>query len=152
MTKLARFLFILMAVAALWLLFGCHSAQYPYRTTIITERGVEIPFNLAVAKTEKQREVGLSENKRLPRDSGMIFLSDKEKVWQMWMKGTTISLDMIFFDKTGEIVKIHSNAVPESLTVISSDIPVQGVLEIGGGLSSYLGIKTGDKISQIEFN
>ncbi|MBO7333084.1 MAG: DUF192 domain-containing protein [Alphaproteobacteria bacterium] len=152
MTKLARFLFIAMAVGAVWLLFGCHSTAYPYKTTIVTERGVEIPFNFAVAKTEKQRELGLSGRKVLPRDSGMIFLSEKERVWYMWMKNTYVPLDMVFLDKEGKITKIHANAEPESLTVISSDMPVKGVLEVSGGLASYLGIKVGDKVSQIYFN
>ena len=76
MTWVARILFIGMSVAALWLLFGCQSAQYPYQTTILTERGVEIPFHLAVARTDEEKEKGLSERSYIPKDSGMVFVSD----------------------------------------------------------------------------
>ena len=151
MTWVARILFIGMSIAALWLLFGCQSMLYPHQTTVLTARGVEIPFHLAVAETDEQKEKGLSFRTYVPKDSGMIFTSERPKIWHMWMKDTQVSLDMLFFDENGKIVKVAERAAPFSLKVISSDVPVKGVLEINGGLSSYLGIKPGDKITVTDF-
>ena len=62
---------------------------------------------------------------------------------QMWMKGTLIPLDMLFFDEDGRIVYIHT-AKPLDLTVISSGQDVAGVVELSGGICEKLNIKSGD--------
>ena len=82
----------------------------------------------------------------LPEHRGMLFIAPGDQIWTMWMKNTFIPLDMIYFKRDGEIVKIIKKAKPHDLTHLSSDMPVAGVLEIGGGVTDKLGIAVGDRI------
>jgi uncharacterized protein len=53
---------------------------------------------------------------------------------------------MVFIGIDGRIANVHERAVPQSLDTISSAGPVKGVLEIGGGMASRLGIHAGDRV------
>jgi uncharacterized membrane protein (UPF0127 family) len=64
----------------------------------------------------------------------------------MWMKNTLIPLDMIFIKDNGEIEKIIKMTTPKDLTVIGPEVKLKAVLEINGGITSYLNIKKGDYI------
>ncbi|HSR54741.1 MAG TPA: DUF192 domain-containing protein, partial [Alphaproteobacteria bacterium] len=103
-------------------------------------------FKVELAISVRQRMQGLMWRKRLPPDSGMLFIYPGNQVIEMWMKNTLIPLDMLFIDKTGKIVRIRERAVPQSVKVISSGQKVKGVLELAGGTVSKLGLKTGDRI------
>ena len=103
----------------------------------------EYTFSVEVADTPKKAIKGLMYRLSLPEKSGMIFFDKTDKVWYMWMKNTSIPLDMVFFDKEGKIVKI-TKAVPLDLTLISSDIPVKGVLELNAGTCEKYHIEKGN--------
>ena len=64
----------------------------------------------------------------------------------MWMKNTLIPLDMLFIAEDGVVVKVVERTVPLSLTSISSDRAVRGVLELNGGTADRLGIRPGDQV------
>ena len=81
---------------------------------------------------------------QLSVNNGMIFISETDQIWTMWMKNTLIPLDMLFFDRKGQIQKIIPNAQPLDLTSLSSDVPVAGVLEINGGIAEKYNIQPGD--------
>ena len=61
------------------------------------------------------------------------------------MQNTFIPLDMVFIAADGTVKTIHVNARPLDTTPISSEVPVQFVLEIPGGRSQEIGLKVGDK-------
>jgi uncharacterized membrane protein (UPF0127 family) len=61
------------------------------------------------------------------------------------MQNTMIPLDMIFVATDGTVKTIHVNARPLDTTTISSEVPVQFVIEIAGGRSQEIGLKPGDK-------
>jgi uncharacterized membrane protein (UPF0127 family) len=61
----------------------------------------------------------------------------------MWMKNTYIALDMLFVAADGPVVKI-AHAIPPDETTISSDVPVNGVIELQGGICEKLHLKVGD--------
>lgn len=103
-------------------------------------------FNVEIARTMAEQEKGLMFRTEMPADQGMLFTMGKNAVTRFWMKDTLIPLDMLFVSKNGVIRKIHANAVPKSLQPISSDEPVQAVLEINGGKAKDLGIAVGDKV------
>lgn len=103
-------------------------------------------FEVEVADTVEKSIKGLMFRSHLPENAGMIFISPQDQVWAMWMKNTFIPLDILFFDRTGKIIKIFENAKPFDLTVLSSDEPVAGALEINGGICARYGIKPGDYI------
>ena len=76
----------------------------------------------------------------------MLFIYPKNQVIKMWMKNTLIPLDMIFIKDNGEIEKIFKMTIPKDLTVLGPEIKLKAVLEINGGLTTYLDIKKGDYI------
>ena len=62
------------------------------------------------------------------------------------MKNTFIPLDMIFIKDNGEIEKIIKMTTPKDLTVVGPQVKLKAVLEINGGITSYLNIKKGDYV------
>ena len=59
---------------------------------------------------------------------------------------TVLPLDMIFFAADGRIIRIAERTVPFSTTVIYSEAPARGVVEVNGGTAERLGIRVGDKV------
>lgn len=107
-------------------------------------------FELIVADSQKEREVGLSETKSLPENQGMIFIFDKPDYYSFWMKNMTIPIDIIYINN-GKIVTIHKNAQPpisqtESPIIYSPLEPSDKVLEIQSGLSEKYDFKKDDKV------
>jgi uncharacterized membrane protein (UPF0127 family) len=103
-------------------------------------------FLVRIASSDAQKDRGLMWVENLPKNYGMVFNFDEERMVYMWMKNTKISLDMIFINHEGKVVNIYHQAVPESLRIISSIKPSSKVLEINGGLANILGIKVGDYV------
>jgi uncharacterized membrane protein (UPF0127 family) len=103
-------------------------------------------FNIEVATTEKEKELGLMFRTHLADNEGMLFPYDRPRRLSMWMHNTYISLDMLFIRDDGTIARIEERAEPLSDRVISSGSAVSAVLEIPGGAAARLGIKAGDKV------
>ena len=68
----------------------------------------------------------------------------KEQIIKMWMKNTYIPLDMIFIKDNGIIESIIKMTKPRDLTPIGPNLPIKAVLELNGGITTYLNIKKGD--------
>lgn len=113
-----------------------------------TDKGV-FAFNLEIAETPKQREVGLMYRTSLAPDAGMLFDYHGEQQVAFWMQNTLIPLDMIFIGADGIVKNIHVNARPLDTTAIPSGVPVQFVLEIAGGRSVEIGLKAGDRFEHV---
>ncbi len=121
--------------------------SFPKSTlTIDTADGKQHKFAVQVATTPEQTEYGLMFRRQLNDDTGMLFIWDRPWVIKMWMKNTYIPLDMLFLDATGKITHITADAKPESLDIISSEVPSSAVIEVSGGTASRLGILVGDKV------
>lgn len=73
--------------------------------------GKTIQVDLAV--TPDQREIGLMNRLKLPKDYGMLFVFPYEIRLEFWMKNTLVDLDIIFIDKTGRVTAVHPR-VPRS--------------------------------------
>lgn len=138
----SRFIFI-------FLLLACSSPAYAKpslgEVRIHTANARFIFISEIVEKPEDLAD-GLMFRENLAEDTGMFFIFGQEKIANMWMKNTLLSLDMIFIDGDGTIVKIAKNATPHSEAVISSGVPVRAVFEINGGMCDKLGIKEGDTV------
>jgi len=102
-------------------------------------------FNVEVVDTNETRAKGLMFRQELAKDAGMLFDFLSERNTSFWMQNTFIPLDMVFIAADGTVKTIHVNARPLDTTPISSEVPVQFVLEIPGGRSQEIGLKVGDK-------
>ena len=103
-------------------------------------------LNVYIADSNYKRKKGLMYVKNLPINHGVLFKFDSPRIASMWMKNTHMSLDILFIDENQTITKIHSKAKPFNLKEIRSNNKVKWVLEMNGGLTKELNIKTGDSI------
>lgn len=103
-------------------------------------------FHVEVADTPDTRAYGLMNRKSMPFSAGMLFVYDKPQPVDFWMKNTLIPLDMLFFDATGTVERVHENAVPHDETPIPGGNAIQYVLEINGGVAAELGIGPGTQM------
>jgi uncharacterized membrane protein (UPF0127 family) len=112
--------------------------------TIHSQNGAH-HFRVEVATTLDQQQRGLMFRRSLAGDRGMIFPYDPPQDVGFWMKDTLIPLDMVFIRADGTIARI-ANATPLSLETVLSDEPVGAVLELRGGRTAELGIRSGDRV------
>ena len=115
---------------------------------IVTRDGRKLAFNVEMALTPKQQEVGEMFRTSVPADGGMLFDWGTVRESMMWMKNTLVPLDMVFINADGTIRSIAENTVPHSLATVSSRGPVRATLELAGGTTAKLDIRVGDKVQQ----
>jgi len=116
-----------------------------------TQDGQKIEFDVFVADTADEREMGLMYVQSLPQDQGMIFDFQTPQRVAFWMKNTLISLDILYIGADGRIRQIFDNAKAGSEEVMFSDGKMRAVLEINAGLSKKLGIQPGDLVKHSLF-
>jgi len=114
--------------------------------TITTASG-EHKFMVEIADDDAERQRGLMERPPLADDRGMLFEFPDVAERGFWMHNTPSPLDIIYIDPHGRIVSIAKNAAPNNDTVLPSNGPAMGVLELRAGRSDEIGAKPGDKIT-----
>ncbi len=106
-------------------------------------------FELRVADSQKEREIGLSETKSLPQNQGMIFIFEKSDYHSFWMKNMKFPIDIIYINND-KIVTIKDNVQllkkDENPIVYAPTEPSDKVLEISAGLARAYKFKKGDKV------
>jgi len=106
-------------------------------------------FNVSIARSEKEHEVGLSGTKSLDQNQGMIFLFNNPGYYSFWMKDMKFPIDIIFINND-QIVTIYNDAPTvqgqENLIAYPPTQMVDKVLEIQAGLSEKYNFKIGDKV------
>ncbi len=112
----------------------------------IASRDRAFTFQVELAQTPKQRQIGLMHRRDMAPDHGMLFDFRVTAPVSMWMRNTYIPLDMMFLRSDGVIVNIAHDTVPHSEEVLRSSGPVRAVLEVPAGTSRMLGIKPGDRV------
>jgi len=138
----ARFLGLLMAAVMAFLPLAACSDEN--KAVLHTATG-NYAFSVEVVDTDATRAKGLMFRQELAKDAGMLFDFLEERNTSFWMQNTFIPLDMVFIAADGTVKTIHANAHPFDTTPISSEVPVQFVLEIPGGRSQEIGLKVGDR-------
>ena len=130
---------------ALIVTLGRAGAAELSRLTIVSGQGAQT-FNVELATTPDQMQVGLMFRQNLAPDAGMLFVYPSEQQVAFWMKNTVIPLDMLFIAGDGKIRRIVERTIPLSTAVIPSVDEVRAVLEVNGGTAARLGIKPGDVV------
>ncbi len=96
-------------------------------------------YRCELTETAEERRKGLSGRDILSPDEGMLFdFTDDEETPEMWMKDTTIPLDMIGIDDDGDVIQIYTPK-PESEDLMPFP-NCKYVLEV----NANSGIKLGD--------
>jgi len=106
-------------------------------------------FEVEIADTPQERARGLMYKTSLKENEGMLFVFDKPGIYGFWMKNTLIPLDIIWLDKSKEVVFIKENAQPclkENCSVFKNQKPAKYILEINAGKVKELNLKVGDKL------
>jgi uncharacterized protein len=124
----------------------------PTDPLLIVSGGKSLPFKVEMADTPQESEMGLMYRASMPKDHGMIFDFRPSREISMWMKNCVFPQDMLFLDETGTVIAIVENARPGSERLISPGFPIASVLELNGGVTKEMGIKTGDKVQHKLFN
>jgi len=138
---------IMAGLIALSLNVACAADAPTEKLTVISAKdGSKHDFDVEIADTPTDREIGLMYRTKMDPDHGMLFEMEQNEVVQFWMKNTLIPLDIVFVASDGTIKSIHDNAIPQDLTGISSEAPVTGVIELNGGRAKALGLAAGDKV------
>jgi uncharacterized membrane protein (UPF0127 family) len=117
----------------------CDSATVALRST----QGQLHRFSVELADDPSERAKGLMGRAEMASASGMLFAYSAPGNPVFWMKDTLIPLDMLFFDASGRLVRLHAMANPHDLSTIDGGPGVQFVLEINGGLAAALGLTIG---------
>jgi len=125
--------------------------EFPREPLTIQRKTGRDLFQVWIADTPARHQQGLMWVRVLARDQGMLFLLDAPRHFDLWMKNTYVSLDMVFFDETGRVTGIARNTTPLSTAIVSSPGEVAGVLEILAGESQRRGIEVGDKLLHSAF-
>ncbi len=119
------------------------------RIDILTGRCSSTPqrlrYAVELAADPAARRRGLQQREQLPDDRGMLFLWSGSARRAMWMKDTSIPLDMLFLAADGRILALES-AQPRSERIISPPVAALAVLELAGGTAERLGICDGDRV------
>lgn len=105
---------------------------------------------LDVARTSKERQIGLSGRAALPKGRGMLFVLPKPDQPRLWMRDVTFPLDIAFVRK-GRVSEVLYGVPPCKRdffcpTYIPSEL-VDAVLELNSGEARRYGILPGQRIS-----
>ncbi len=105
-------------------------------------------FQLEVAQTPDQQQMGLMYRPALADDRGMLFPMGVPRPVMFWMRNVPVALDMVFVNQ-GTIVAIAANVPPcvtASCPTYGPKVNVDQVIELRAGRAAELGIKSGDPI------
>ena len=117
----------------------------------------DVVLDVEIADTDAARTRGLMFREQLAYNQGMFFVFDDEQVRSMWMLNMQFPLDLIWFDKAGNVVHIEKNAQPcksalETATCTFQNAEgkkAQYVLEVTAGFIEKFGITENSKLQII---
>jgi uncharacterized protein len=116
------------------------------KLTLVTKTGERLEFDVEWALIAEQRARGLMERQSLADNAGMLFDFGETRMVTMWMANTPLSLDMVFIDESGLVVRVVEKTTPFSEAIVGSGKPVRYALEIRGGRAAELGLTSGARL------
>jgi uncharacterized membrane protein (UPF0127 family) len=133
------FLIILVLFALLFIIFSLFRTSGNSQVIINNKT-----YTVDVAKTEPEKNKGLSGRKYLAPNSGMLFVFEKPGVYPFWMKDTLIPLDIIYINNN-KVVEI-TTLQPQSSGNIPRYTP-QNKADYVLELNANSGVKVGDNVN-----
>lgn len=119
--------------------------HYTYDKVIFPRQ--KLVIKVEIAKTEKQRVIGLMGREHLAANNGMLFIFEQQAIQRVWMKKTSIPLDVIFISAKGRVVYYFKYLQPcenKVCTIYESVNKAKFMLEVNAGVIDHEDIKIGD--------
>ncbi|GEM_PF-896653 len=91
-------------------------------------------FKVIVAKSDKDKQIGLSEKNKIEQDQGMLFIFDNPQYHSFWMKDMKFPIDIIYINGDKVTTVIDGARPPGS---------------IGGNLETYQPLYKSDKVLEV---
>jgi hypothetical protein len=143
--KKIMILFVIVVLIILFLLI-CVNQKQNRRSQSIYVKINDLRLKIQIADNLKKKFLGLSGQKKMPEQEGMLFVFNQPGSHSFWMRGMKFPLDIIWINKDLEIIEIKKDIQPDSFPQIYKSIdPAKYVLEINAGLSDQYNIKEGDR-------
>ena len=101
-------------------------------------------FKVEEAASYKERRDGLQGVTELPPDQGMIFYFEEPDLVEMWMKNTSIPLDIIFINSDQEVIAVEQGQ-PNDPTLLGHKDTLY-VVEV----NANSGVKVGDELEFVD--
>ena len=103
-------------------------------------------LDIEIAETDYEIQTGLMYRENMEKNQGMLFVFPDMSYHSFYMKNTLFPLDLVFIDDQLKVATIKQDAKPLDESGISSEVPVQYVLEVNAGLAAVWGLEAGDRI------
>ncbi len=136
-----------MRVLVIWiLLISINALGIEKRKIKIGEKTLTVE----VAKTEAERAKGLMHRERLKKNTGMLFIFDRDQTLSFWMKETRIPLSIGFINEAKVLVDIQKmnpeSVMVKELKVYKSKKPAKYALEVNQGWFEKYGVRVGSRL------
>ena len=129
---------------------------YPVQTSIESEIVIEASvtingktIEIEIADEPDERSRGLMFRESLTKDTGMLFLFDREDFYSFWMMNVNFNLDLIWINSNGNVVHIERD-VPSCFMSCPTYAPREAaryVLELNSGVANELDLLVGSFVS-----
>lgn len=137
---------MLFFISACYLAAGEPQRNLKKCNTVIISKNKKIDIEIELAISRDQKNKGLMFRKKMDLNSGMLFVYNKEKYLNFWMKNTYLPLSIAYIDRNGIIKQILRMKPLDTSITYPSMYPVKYALEMNSGWFKKNGIKTGDRI------
>lgn len=117
------------------------------KLTIESDDGARHELDIYLATDFEQQHRGLMFVRKMPENTGMLFIYEDSDIHSMWMRNTYISLDIVFARADGTVSSAIHDTQPLSLSSLASVEPVSYVLELNAGTARRLKIGRKSRIS-----
>ena len=121
-----------LAVVIFFVLVGVYLLTQNTKETFVAVN--DSKFQVEIAQTDTEKQIGLSNTESLPEDEGMLFLFDTPDYYSFWMRDMQFPIDIIFINGN-KVTTVISNALPPS--------------ETGGSLPTFQPTEKSDKVLEV---
>ncbi len=119
-------------------------SRYTYTTPAIIGNA---PISIDRVNSPLGRQLGLSGEKFLRENQGLLFAFEENSMYGIWMKDMNFAIDVVWFDENLRVVSIRKEFSPSSYPEVAyPTAPAKYVLEVPAGFADTHQIKIGDTL------
>ncbi|MEK7602088.1 MAG: DUF192 domain-containing protein [Patescibacteria group bacterium] len=141
-------LLLLVCLSVLGILILIGNSVLSYRGGVKDIASVIDGFQYEIAKTDSEKERGLSGRPYIQDNYGMLFVFDTPGNYGFWMKDMLVSIDIIWLSDNGTILGINPSVTPATYpNVFYPPSPVRYVLETRTDYAHDAGWVVGSRVT-----